>query len=51
MRFWLSEVWFVALVKVAGALDGVLTGLSWVFGLSEDGWGPGWGFGWVKLGF
>jgi hypothetical protein len=26
MRFWLGDGWFLALVKVAGALDGVLAG-------------------------
>jgi hypothetical protein len=51
MGFWLGEVRFLALVKVARDLDRVLAGLSWVFSLNEDGWGPGWGFGWVKFGF
>jgi hypothetical protein len=48
MLFWLGEVGFLALVKVVGALDGVLAGSSGVFSLSEGGWDPRWGFGWVK---
>jgi hypothetical protein len=43
MGFWLGEVLFLALVKVAGALDGILAGRSWVFSLSDGGWGPGLG--------
>jgi hypothetical protein len=34
MRFWQDEVGFLALVKVARALDGILAGYSWVFSLS-----------------
>jgi hypothetical protein len=41
MEFWLVEVGFLAFVKVARALDGVLTGYKLVFSLSEGGWGPG----------
>jgi hypothetical protein len=34
MGFWLGEVGFLALVKVSGALDGVLAGRIGVFSLS-----------------
>jgi hypothetical protein len=51
MGFWLGKDGFLALVKVIGALDGVLAGRRWVFSLGEGGWGPGWGFGWAKFGF
>jgi hypothetical protein len=51
MGFWLGDGGFLALVKVAVALDGVLAGCWWVFSLSEGGWGPGWGSGWVMVGF
>jgi hypothetical protein len=38
MGLWLGEVGFLALVKVAGVLDGVLAGYSWVFSLSVPRW-------------
>jgi hypothetical protein len=42
MEFWLGEFGFLALVKVAGALDGVLARSIMVFSLSEPVWCPGW---------
>jgi hypothetical protein len=45
MGFWLGDGWFLALVKVAGALDGVLAGCWWVSSFSEGAWGSGWGSG------
>jgi hypothetical protein len=51
MEFWLVEVWFIAFVKVARVLDGVLAGWIWVFSLRKSGWGLGWGFGWLMFGF
>jgi hypothetical protein len=51
MGFWLADGGFLALVKVAWALNGVLAGLLWVFSLSEGGWGPAWGSGWVMVSF
>jgi hypothetical protein len=49
--FWLGDGGFLALVKVAGALYGVLASRWCVFSLSEAGWGPGLGSGWVMVGF
>jgi hypothetical protein len=51
MGFWLGDGGLLALVKVGGALDGVLAGWRSAFSLSEGGWGLGWGSGWVVVGF
>jgi hypothetical protein len=45
MGFWLGGVGFKALVKVAGALDGVLAGWSGVLRLCVGGWALGLGLG------
>jgi hypothetical protein len=36
---------------VVGALVRVFTGRRWVLGLRVGGWGFGWSFYWVEVGF